>query len=138
MNITFGIMGTATRLVSCGIDFTDSGDFSWTTSPFVELEVRLPPARDNLQIEIETGAFTANSLSYQSLFLYLGGLFIAHWRIDNYCLLTSRAPRAALTGRPCKLALALPNATSPKTLKISDDQRELGLHLRRINFKIEE
>jgi hypothetical protein len=68
--ITFGPNGTAKGLNCVGIDFSEDGVQSWTIAPLAELEIQLPPARQDVIVEVEASPFiasnvvTANSCSY--------------------------------------------------------------------------
>ena len=55
--ITFGRNGTAKGLNCTGIDFSEEGTRSWTNAPFAELDIQLPPARQDVQIQIEASPF---------------------------------------------------------------------------------
>lgn len=133
--ITFGRSGTAAGMGCSGIDFGDPGERSWTTAPLVEIEIRLPPAREDVTLEINTGAFSIDSVPRQHVFGYLGGMFIGFWIVKDFGRITALVPRALLAGRVTRLAFALPNAISPMALGLSEDRRELGLHLHSIIFK---
>ncbi len=134
--ITFGATGSALRLNCVGIDFSDNTPRSWTTDTLVQLDLRLPPTRDDVTIEINTDAYITDEVPQHQVFAYLGGAFVGFWRVRRYGKLSARINRTLFTGRPAILALALPNAESPYTLGLGDDRRELGLHLETITFRL--
>jgi hypothetical protein len=134
--ITFGRSGSAAAMDGIGIDFNDSGDRSWTTAPLVELEVRLPPAREDVTLDIDTGAYAREDAPSQQVFAYFGGAFIGFWRVHAFGRISARIPRTLFAGRPARLVFVLPNVVSPLALGLSEDRRELGLHLQAITFKL--
>lgn len=134
--IGFGRGGSAAALDTTGIDFNDDGGWSWTTGALAELDLRLPPAREDVTLEIEAGAYVREGMPQQQVFGYLGGAFIGFWRVRGYGTLTARVPRTLLPGRATRLAFALSDAVSPFALGLSEDKRELGLHLHAITFKL--
>lgn len=134
--LTFGRAGNAAKLDCDGIDFTDTGEYSWTTAALAELEIKLPLAREDATIEIDTGAYCGDTVPQQHVFAYLGGAFIGFWRVRAYGVLSARVPRHLFTGKATRLAFAIPTATSPFALGLGQDRRELGLHLHSITFRL--
>lgn len=134
--ITFGHSGSAKGLNCIGIDFSEGGSQSWTSASVAELDIQLPPTRQDVLVQIEAAPFTVPDLvPSQQIFIYLGGFFV------GYCLLkvpevrTFVVNRSILSGRPTRMCLVLPNATSPSSAYMSEDMRELGIYLDSIVFK---
>ena len=134
--ISFGREGSAASLNCLNIDCSDSGDYSWTTGPLAEIDIRLPPAREDVVLAIDTGAYVREGNPPQQVSVYLGGAFVGFWRVTAYGTLTAHIPRQLLTGRMTRLALVIPNAVSPFALGLGEDRRELGLHLHSITFRL--
>jgi hypothetical protein len=134
--ITFGPNGTARDLNATGIDFSDPGDQSWTSAPVAELDILLPPARQEVAIQLAATPFLIpGTLVTQPVFIYLGGLFIGYWVLKAYEARTFAINRSILSGRLNRLSLVMPNATSPSVSAISEDIRELGIYLESIVFR---
>jgi len=55
--ITFGRNGTAKGLNCGGIDFSEGGTQSWTSAQVAELDIQLPPARQDVIVQIEASPF---------------------------------------------------------------------------------
>jgi hypothetical protein len=59
----------------------------------------------------------------------------------GYCALTGRDARTfpvnrnVISGRPARLSLVIPTATSPNSLQMGEDVRELGICLISIVFR---
>jgi hypothetical protein len=133
--ITFGPNGKARDLNATGMDFTDAGDQSWTSAPVAELDILLPPARQDVAVQLAATPFLIPGvLAAQPVFIYLGGLFIGYWVLKSFEVRTFPINRNILSGRPNRLSLVMPNATSPSVSAVSEDIRELGIYLESIVF----
>jgi hypothetical protein len=135
--IMFGLAGTAKTLNCSGIDFSEEGFESWTTSPVAEIDISLAIARQDVVFELHAATYVvADKITDQNVFIFLGGFFI------GYCVMAAPAvrgftiARSLISGRSMRLSLVIPTAKSPRSLNISDDVRELGLHLRSIAFTV--
>ncbi|MGA3402919.1 MAG: hypothetical protein ABSC95_27220 [Acetobacteraceae bacterium] len=134
--ITFGRSGIAKTLNCSGIDFSEDGFESWTSAPVAEMDIPLAIARQEVLFQIDVAPFIIpDSLDAQNVFIFLGGFFI------GFCMLTEPAVREfpiarnLISGRSMRLSLVIPTAKSPQSLRISDDLRELGLHLHSMVFR---
>lgn len=109
---------------------------SWTSASVAELDIQLPPARQDIILQIEASPFIIpDTLSEQQLFIYLGGLFVGYCTLRAPELMIFVVNRGILSGRMNRMALVLPNATSPSSSFISEDMRYLGIYLDSIVFK---
>jgi hypothetical protein len=134
--ITFGRNGTAKGLNCTGIDFSEASAQSWTSAPVAEIDIQLPPARQDIVLQIEASPFlVADIIPAQHVFLFLGGMFLGFYVLKDYQAKVLPVGRALITGRPGRLSLVLPNATSPSASYVSEDMRELGIYLTAITFK---
>jgi hypothetical protein len=134
--ITFGRSGTAKTLNCTGIDFSEDGTQSWTSAPLAELEIQLPPARQEVQIQIEASPFLVpDVVACQQVFIYLGGIFVGFCKLAGHGVRAFPVNRSIISGRANRMSLVLPNATAPSALSQSEDMRELGIYLNSIVFK---
>jgi hypothetical protein len=134
--ITFGRNGSARGLNCTGIDFSEDGTQSWTSAPLAEMDVQLPPARQDVFIQIEASAFVIpGDVQAQQVFIYLGGMFVGFCKLVGHNIMSFPVNRSIISGRPNRLSLALPNAIAPRSALESEDMRELGIHLNAIVFK---
>ena len=134
--ITFGRYGTAKGLNCSGIDFSEDGSQSWTSAPLAEMDIQLPPARQDVVVQIEASPFIVPTLvTAQQVFIYLGGLFIGFCKLAGHDLRTFPIQRSIISGRPNRMSFVLPDATSPRAMQLSEDMRELGIYLHAIVFK---
>jgi len=134
--ITFGRGGNAVGLNCSGIDFSEDGGRSWTRAPVAELDVQLPFARQDVVLQLEASPFLVpDLLPVQNVFIFLGGLFVGYYALKGHAIRTFPVNRGAVSGRAARLALVLPNAASPQSLKMSEDLRELGIYLTSITFR---
>src|SRR6201995_5478984 len=75
--ITFGRNGSAKTLNCSGIDFSEAGIQSWTSASQAELEVQLPPARQEVLVQIEASPFIIPTVvESQQVFIFLCGMFV--------------------------------------------------------------
>jgi hypothetical protein len=133
--ITFGSHGTARSLNCTGIDFSEDGDQSWTNAPMAELDIEVPFARQGVLFRLEATPFIIpDIISAQNVFIFLGGLFIGYCTLRGHGVSTFSVNRNIIGSRPGRLSLAIPTATSPSSLHMSDDMRELGICLTSITF----
>ena len=135
--ITFGANGTAQGLNCTGIDFSDGGDQSWTSAPVAGLDILLPPARQDVVLQIEASPFLIPDLvSAQQVFIFVGGSFVGFYILRDYQVREFPLARGIVSGRQSRMILTLPNATSPSASFLGPDLRELGISLRTISFNI--
>jgi hypothetical protein len=133
--ITFGSHGTARNLNCTGIDFSEDRNQSWTNAPMAELDIEVPFARQGVLFQMEATPFIIpDVISAQNVFIFLGGLFIGYCTLRGHGVSTFSINRNIMAGRPGRLSLVIPTATSPMSLRISDDMRELGICLTSIVF----
>ena len=134
--ITFGRNGTAKTLNCTGIDFSEDGVQSWTNAPVAELDIQLPPARQDVLVQIEAFPFLVPDVVLcQEVFIYLGGMFVGFYKLASHAVRAFPINRNIMSGRPNRMSLVLPNATSPSAMSQSEDMRELGIYLNSIVFK---
>jgi hypothetical protein len=134
--ITFGQNGTAKTLNCTGIDFSEDGVQSWTCAPLAELEVQLPPARQEVMMQIEASPFLVPEVvAFQQVFIFLGGMFVGFCKLTGHGIRAFPVNRSIISGRPNRMSLVLPNATAPSFALESEDMRELGIYLNAIVFK---
>jgi hypothetical protein len=134
--ITFGSSGTARGLNCSGIDFSEEGTQSWTSAPVAEMDILLPPARQDIALEIEASPFLVPTvLTTQQVFIYLGGLFVGFFRLAGHEIKAFPVSRNMTSGRPNRMCFVLPNATSPLAIQLSEDMRELGIYLNSVVFR---
>jgi hypothetical protein len=134
--ITFGRNGSAKTLNCTGIDFSEDGSQSWTSAPLAELEVQLPPARQEVVVQIEASPFLIpDVVATQQVFIFLGGMFVGFCKLTGHGVKAFPVNRSIISGRPNRMSLVLPNATAPSSTLESEDMRELGIYLNAIVFK---
>jgi hypothetical protein len=134
--ITFGSTGNAVGLNCNGIDFSEDGGRSWTRAPVAELDVQLPFARQDVEVEVNASPFLLPGvLSAQNVFIFLGGLFVGYLTLTAHMIRSFPVNRGVVSGRTTRLSLVIPTATSPHQLELSEDLRQLGIYLTSITFK---
>src|SRR5690349_1050706 len=126
--IDFGTKGNLKEFDPVGFSPVPDKRSSWSEAPVAELSFRLPPLRHDVRFTIEVFPFLAEgAISQQGCFVYFNGLFVHYHSVKTPVELTFTVARDLLSPRANRLSFALPNATSPKELKLGDDLRLLGL-----------
>lgn len=134
--ITFGRGGNAADLNCSGIDFSEDGGRSWTLGSVAELDIQLPFARQDVEVQVEASPFLVPEvLPAQNVFIFLGGLFVGYYTLKGHSVRSFPVNRSVVSGRTTRLSLVIPTATSPRALVLSEDLRELGIYLTSITFK---
>ena len=134
--VTFGRYGTARNLNCTGIDFLEDGSQSWTSAPVAELDIQLPFARQDVIFELDATPFIIPDIvSAQKVFIFVGGMFVGYCALKSHDVRTFPVNRNVISGRAARLSLVIPTATSPSSLRIGEDMRELGICLNSIAFK---
>jgi hypothetical protein len=134
--ITFGRSGTAKKLNCTGIDFSEDGNQSWTSAPVAELDIHLPPARQDVVVQLEASPFIIpDIISAQQVFIYIAGLFIGYRTLRGHDVMTFPISRNIISGRLNRMSLVVPTAIAPSASFLSEDMRELGICLHSIVFK---
>jgi hypothetical protein len=134
--ITFGRGGNASGLNCSGIDFSEEGTRSWTCLPTAEMDIQLPFARQDVEIQVEASPFLVpDAITAQNVFIFMGGLFVGFFTLTGHAVREFPVNRNVVSGRATRLCLVIPTARSPKALDMSEDLRELGIYLTSITFK---
>src|ERR1700732_663379 len=98
--ITFGANGTAQGLNCNGIDFSDGGDQSWTSAPVAELDILLPPARQDIMVRIDASPFLIPDVVLaQQVFIFIGGLFVGFHTLRGHQVMEFPLARGIVSGR---------------------------------------
>jgi hypothetical protein len=133
--IAFGRSGMARVLKCSGIDFSEAGSESWTSEPVAEMEFELTLVRQDVSLQIEGAPFLIpGTISIQPVFVFISGSFIGFANFIGHAVRTFPVQRNVLNGRPSRLTLVMPNATSPASLGAGEDQRHLGVRLSSVTF----
>ena len=134
--ITFGRNGSAKSLNCTGIDFSEDGDQSWTSAPVAELDIQLPFARQDILVQLDASPYLIpDAISAQQVFMFVGGFFVGYCTLRGHEVKTFPVNRSVVSGKLTRMSLIIPNATSPSSLYLSEDMRELGIYLNSIVFK---
>jgi hypothetical protein len=134
--ITFGSTGNAVGLNCNGIDFSEDGGRSWTRASVAEMDIQLPFARQDVELELNASPFLVpGKLAAQNVFIFLGGLFVGYLTLAAPTIRSFPVNRGVVSGRSTRLSLVIPTAASPQQLGLSEDLRELGIYLTSITFK---
>jgi hypothetical protein len=132
--ITFGRGGSAESLKCVGIDFSERGR-SWTIAPLAEMDILLPFARQDVLIRVDASPFLEDGvIPVQNVFIFLSGVFVGFYSLRGHMAASFPINRAAVSGRMARLSLVIPTATSPKSVWMGEDLRELGIYLSSITF----
>ena len=68
-------------------------------------------------------------------FIFMGGLFVGFFSLKGHAIRSFPITQGGISGRNMQLSIVIPTAVSPASLLISEDERELGLHLSSLLFR---
>jgi hypothetical protein len=135
--ITFGKAGRIKELDPFGFDLSEAG-ICWTQEEVAGFTVQLnaPPAEAQLKIILNVTPFTKDGqVSQQQLFIFINGLFVGFRTILSSEKLEFPLPRNVLSPRGMRVEFAIPTASSPKALGLSQDIRKLGVAISEFSIK---
>lgn len=126
--IDFGSKGNLLEFGSSGFSKTSDTVSTWTAASKVEIMLRLPPLRQDLRFVIAVFPYLGDgALSRQSCWVFFNGAFVHYETIKEPVELIFTVTRDLFNARTNRLSFALPDATAPSDLNLSDDKRRLGL-----------
>ena len=133
--VTFGRDGTARNPNCTGIDFFEENQ-SWTSAPVAELDIQLPFAQQDVMFDLDATPFVIpDRIAAQKVFVFVGGMFVGYCALTDHDVRTFPVNRNVISGRAARLSLVIPTATSPNSLHMGEDVRELGICLISIAFR---
>jgi hypothetical protein len=137
--ITFGKTGSVREMDPHGFDLSEVG-YSWTqeeVAGFSAVMGSVPPDA-NLRLHLNARPFTqAGHIDKQQFFLFVNGLFIGFRSLTVGEAVEFALPRNALSPRGLRFEFAIPTASSPKSMGISQDIRKLGIAIAEISISIQ-
>jgi len=108
------------------------GGFIWSTSKYASLLLPIDKRDDAFGLQLVVEPFlVAGMHSEQSIEIYCNGLFVLGHvfnKLEKKILFTEIHPSLSSFGS-LKIDFIFPDATTPHTLKISEDMRVLGFKL---------
>ncbi len=126
--INFGAKGNLNEYSPVGFSDVPDAVSRWSDASLARLTFRLPFLRHDAQFTIEVFPFLADGLiPQQDCWVYFNGLFVHYRSIKTPVELTFTISPDLVNTRANQVSFALPNATSPKDLRLGNDVRALGL-----------
>jgi len=129
--LVFGLGGDAAASQMDGFSWPEDGH-TWALGPQAWLRIAIRPGRGDLMLELSLRPFMAPPyLVRQRIELTVDGVSIGtEWAQDD-TVLGFRIPGALVAGRDeIDVRLGLPDAVTPASLHVANDQRRLGCQLR--------
>lgn len=131
--IRFGTEGNFLTFGPRGFEGRDSATHTWTNGFVASLQLRILPLVDAAQLSIDADPFVAaDKLPFQTMNIYINGLWIGFTRAERTELLTVPLPPTYVAPGENVLAFAMPNATRPREIGMGDDERRLGFAFHQI------
>jgi hypothetical protein len=125
--ISFAQGGNATRYQGPGWSHAEA-EGTWTDGNSAKLSFALPASDKDIVFKATMSGFTkAPELPTQSVEVFINGAQVGHWEIAVKGLVQLLIPAQAVREGNLQLEFKLAKATSPASLGISSDQRQLGL-----------
>jgi hypothetical protein len=131
--------GSAPYLVH-GWSLSEAGLGRWTDGPTALISVKLPPGEySSVHVTMDLLAFVNARHSTQRVTVRSDGMVVAQWSINTSDRLTRQfdvpVRASKLSSDPLQIEFELPDATSPQSLELSDDARQLAINVRSIKIQ---
>jgi len=129
-HLVFGQDGNAAASQMEGFSWPEDG-YTWALGPQAVLRVSLHPGQGDLMLELGVRPFMEPPyLINQRIGLTVEGVPVGVEQAQDDTVLGFRIPGAIVAGRSeIEICLALPDAISPKDLRINNDGRRLGCRI---------
>ncbi len=129
--LVFGLGGNASASQLDGFSWPEDGH-TWALGPEALLRIAVRPGPGDLMLELSLRPFMAPPyLMRQRIELTVDGVPIATEWAEDDTVLGFRIPGALVAGRgEIDVRLGLPDAVTPASLHVANDQRRLGCQLR--------
>ena len=126
--IDFGAGGNLQEFSPVGFAPVPDKLSTWSQAPVAELSFRLPPMRSDLRFTAEVFPYLATGrISRQDCWVFFNGLFVHFEPVSAPLKMSFGVTREQVSPRVNRLSFVLPNAASPKDMRLGDDVRMLGL-----------
>jgi hypothetical protein len=135
-NINFADGGNSNQYITTGWSGQEPGSI-WTDGNQATLNLFMDEIPDNVILDLHALAFTGPGLNNQTLFLSINNKDLPDPIVLDGVMRSVTVPIAPgyLERGSNEITLHLPNATSPKSLGLYDDPRQLGVAVSSISFK---
>ncbi|MGM9558721.1 YidC/Oxa1 family membrane protein insertase [Anaerovibrio slackiae] len=127
--VDFSLAGNSLSYVIFGFGWQESWG-TWTCAKKAEIDFLIGNIKSDLQLDIEYQTFNER----QRVNCYVGDTQVAHFTatgIGEQCIYI---PKKLVENERIIITLELPDATSPNSLGISEDNRELGLGIKKMRI----
>lgn len=126
--IDFGKQGKSNRYKLSGWSGIEK-EFTWAIGNRSQLGLRVPPSREPLELRMEMiGLVLPPKISYQTVQVSVNGKEIGEIKVSKRDIYTIKIPAEAIQeDGNLTIVFKLPNATTPKSLGINMDPRQLSV-----------
>jgi hypothetical protein len=132
-------------LVGSGWDPPGSREATWTVGPEARIKLHVPRAGGDEVLTVTSSAFVLDRGGKLDVDVVVNDELVAHWvfpRCWDYATSrgrlvqrSARVPATVLNRRsPAEVVFRMPGVKSPRELGLSDDNRQLGLYVKKITF----
>lgn len=126
--IVFGEGGNAPYYQGAGWSFPEKG-FTWTDGRDASLMIPAKEPQTDLILRTTLFPFTAQGVDKQRVGVYINGTKVDEWTVDSAGVYGAVIPRELMDHSSLGILFDLPDATSPRELKINEDPRQLSVAL---------
>jgi hypothetical protein len=125
--IGFSASGDSERFKVSGWS-TAEQEFTWTQGKGAKLSFTLPQGESALVLRMKlVGLIHPPEVTYQPVEVYVNGEKVADWQVAAPANFTATIPQKIAAGKRLEIELRTPRSTTPKALKMNDDERVLGV-----------
>jgi hypothetical protein len=131
--VTFGAGGSGLPYLLSGWSNPEA-DFTWSNSSPALLLMNVDVGGSALRLSLTINGFKKDpELPEQPVEVRANGTSIAHWNVGDTADFAATIPASALRDdHRLQIEFVIPKAASPKSLSVSNDDRTLGLALRKL------
>jgi hypothetical protein len=131
--IRFGSQGNYLTFAPQGFSADEHTDQTWNDGFVTSLQVRILAIADDTRLRITLAPYVvAEKVPFQTLDLYINGLWIAFLRAQVAERLLVELPGAYISPTANRLSFVMRNATRPSEIADGSDERRLAFAFREI------
>jgi len=134
--ITFGLNGNSTAFQGTGWGSPEDG-FIWTIDHNASMIIPVDMPTKDIKLKVSMFPLVGGVIESQVVEVHINGNTLGEWNVSNDGEYILTIPKEIINEEKVTLEFRIPKATSPISLKIGDDQRILGIAVKKIVMNME-
>lgn len=141
LSIVFKNTGNISEYKTTGFSGSEK-DLTWTDGEIASIEIPLPEIADDkfFKVSLEAFPFIAKRLQKQTVSVFVNDEFITDFVMTKHYkpYVFSLPQDVQKLGRVANIKFKISNPTSPKSIRLSDDKRKLGVAFQKLTLSFED